>query len=290
MLWAEGPSPTHCHTLSPQSSTKAILGSLAGERCSLILEPDLPVKSFLPRDWTERARCPSATAQSFESLFGNSFWGGRPVSLRGDPAHTRSVGCLKNPVGMAEANPELGFSLTLTQQSSRMISPLASQTAVESKAAHRSQAPERDGTALLISQSRGEKKRKSVLDLLCQQCFKAQSSGRRRGGGSGGFTPSQGCHLGRSWWPFLASVPARGTALSSHLAGQPSKTQERRRQNRFTTKASKASITKIFSSLFLKGSQKSAFTEPALCGLETKPLPAAEAAQPDQAAHPRARL
>lgn len=160
VLWAEGPSPTHCHTLSPQSSTKAILGSLAGERCSLILEPDLPVKSFLPRDWTERARCPSATAQSFESLFGNSFWGGRPVSLRGDPAHTRSVGCLKNPVGMAEANPELGFSLTLTQQSSRMISPLASQTAVESKAAHRSQAPERDGTALLISQSRGEKKKK----------------------------------------------------------------------------------------------------------------------------------
>lgn len=105
--------------------------------------------------------------------------------------------------------------------------------------------------------------------MLCQQCFKAQSLGRRRGGGSGGFTPSQGHHLGRSWWPFLASVPARGTALSSHLAGQPSKTQERRRQNRFTTKGSKASIRKIFSSLFLKGSQKSAFTEP-LC-VDLKP-------------------
>lgn len=52
----------------------------------------------------------------------------------------------------------MGFSLILTQESSRMIFLLASQVGVESKTAHGSQDPRRDRIALLISQSRGERR------------------------------------------------------------------------------------------------------------------------------------
>lgn len=150
----------------------------------------------------------------------------------------------EEPCGQGRSNPEKGFSLILTQQSSRMIFPLASQAAFEPKPARRSPDPERNRTALLISQSGGGQK--SVLDLLCQQGFKAQSLGRRRGGGSGGFTPWEGCHIGRRWWSFLASVLSRGTATSSRREWESSKTQGRRWQNH----NQRLKITRIFSKSF----------------------------------------
>lgn len=119
-----------------------------------------------------------------------------------------------------------------------MIFPLASQPGIEVKAVHRFQDPERDGIASSISQSEGmsgESAKALAVPAVLQDTNNGKGGGRREVSGN-----SQRCTL----HPQRVAVLGGGIKLAGqcppHLEGQPSKAQERRRQNRAATKRSKA--------------------------------------------------
>ena len=172
------PQTPHPPTSSPQSSTGGHIEESGRKAVKSLLRTGF-ASQILPSQGLDRQDKIPCYCLILHKLAQQQVWGQLPRSpFSGILSTALFSGCFKN------SSPEMGLSLILTQQSSRMIFSLARQAGTEPKAAHRSQDPERDGIALLISQS---ERGKRVFWLCCVSgTSKHNGKGREGREGSGG--------------------------------------------------------------------------------------------------------
>lgn len=215
----------------------------------------------------DSAKCPSVTAQSFTRLFSNRFGADFLHLLCLGPCPQPIFRLFEEPCPRGRSNAEMGFSPILTQQSSRMIFPLASQAGIEPKTMHRSQDPDSMKLLLLISPSGGRRKRVVWTCCASNTAKHKQSQGRRTGSGPGGYPIYCGqvvALLARAQSHGELLCPAAETDSPPRLRKEGDRTEPQIRHQKLKSQKSKKKKKRPFS----KGSQKKCLlTEPALCDL-----------------------